>query len=409
MTYENIKSTRSHFVAEPPYYYQFDHVLNNLNKRTSDGELCFTWPILGSITAKEVGYALYDGFFFWTLQRTSTTSATVKKFRLGDVVCTEVSSYLFDNTKQSLNTDFNVNAIFVESYNTTLSGTVPQNSCYVSLSEFSDRLVAGDTLYLGPNSDGDYEKLTVTGTITTESGTYVGFNFYTSYAYANGDPAYFAKRLGIFNANRGTTVGGALYTFNPETWEFKQRVDSDDYSNLMACDFCFYNNIPLIAYVKVTTLYMINMDLSLYTTMTLDNYTTALVPIMIYGISVHGNNVYRLQMSATYFGTTYSWTTYNIQMSTLIPFIDSTSIGAWPKILPSTGMSVSKVSLVAQDQFGQPLKMAQAFFTEDDSSGYMTLVESYTDTHGIAINYYKSGTIPRTVNITGAVMTVINL
>jgi len=409
VVYENLGSSWKHVVCDPPDYYFFDHILNKVNLTNTKGVIGFTWPIIGNIVEKEISYAVYDGFYYWTLQR-MTTGAQIKKFIKDPLFFTETKSYLFTSTTQSLNTTFDVNCFFVESYNTTITGSLPKNSTVVALTDYAELIVPGTSLYLGPNTNGEYENLTVTGTVTTESGTYLGFNFYTYYNYENGDPAYFSNRFGLFNAYQGTVLGGSLYTFNTEDFNFIDRYDDSEFSNVSCCAYAFFNEQPRLFYVKQATLYLRNMDFSLYTTMVLDNTSPApITTLPIYSLSVHDTTIFRYQKSANYFGTLYNWATYNFQFSTLVPFVDSTTMSAWPKILPSNGINITKISLVAQDQFGNPLVFSKVTFTDDDVGGYITRMESYTDTTGIAINHYRSGTIPRTVNLTGSVMTIINV
>ena len=131
--------------------------------------------------------------------------------------------------------------------------------------------------------------------------------------------------------------------------------------------------------------------------------------IPIYAIDIEGDNLYRLQKDATYFGIDYTWTTYNFQISPLRSFIDFITIDADSHILPATGRNTTVVRSLVFDQYGNGVVYKPVSFVEDDPVGFMTSATVYTDFFygtGTAITGYTSGTALRVVNIVGSVTQV---
>ena len=153
-----------------------------------------------------------------------------------------------------------------------------------------------------------------------------------------------------------------------------------------------------------------NSGLEYYGIMNIDNVKknqSTIIPI--YAIDIEGDNLYRLQKDATYFGTDYTWTTYNFQISPLRSFIDFITIDADSHILPATGRNTTVVRSLVFDQYGNGVVYKPVSFVEDDPVGFMTSSTVYTDFFygtGTAITGYTSGTALRVVNIVGSVTQV---
>ena len=117
---------------------------------------------------------------------------------------------------------------------------------------------------------------------------------------------------------------------------------------------------------------------------------------------MYGSNVYRLQLSATYYGSTGSFadSLYSYQLSTLDQFITSISLSANPAILPANGVNVASITAIVKDQFLQPITSKLVYFTDDDSIGSILSSPVSTDSDGVANSSYKAGTTAREVIIT---------
>jgi len=124
--------------------------------------------------------------------------------------------------------------------------------------------------------------------------------------------------------------------------------------------------------------------------------------IVVYDLAMEGTNVFRMQLKATYYGTTavFANGTYNYQLSSLNSFITSISLRSDPSILPANGSNTSQITAIVKDQFNLPVQRRQVLFSEDDPNGILLTSSSNTDSNGVATTTYRSGTSAREVRIT---------
>jgi len=148
-------------------------------------------------------------------------------------------------------------------------------------------------------------------------------------------------------------------------------------------------------------------ELPYYGTMGMDNVKVNQSTVLpIYAIDIEGDNLYRLQNQGTYFGTDYTWSTYNFQISPIRSFIDFITVDSDTHILPATGRNTAIVRSIVYDQYGQGVVDRPVEFIDDDTMGFITRPIVHTDTFyntGVANTAYTSGTSLRVVNITGTV------
>jgi hypothetical protein len=123
----------------------------------------------------------------------------------------------------------------------------------------------------------------------------------------------------------------------------------------------------------------------------------------VFDVTIEGVNVYRLQLRATYYGTTYIFagSNYSYQLSTLEPFITSISLRVNPAILPADGASKSTITAIVRDQFNRPISGKSVYFTDDDPDGEILPPNpKTTDANGEASTQYQAGNEAREVKIT---------
>lgn len=144
---------------------------------------------------------------------------------------------------------------------------------------------------------------------------------------------------------------------------------------------------------------------SFYGIMQMDNVESdGFTNIEVYDISAYRGTLYRLQDQATYYGSDYSWSTYNYQLAPLRSFVNSISVSVYPSILPANAINVSQLTAIVLDQYGEGCNNIAVFFTDDDNVGFVTTSPAYTDyleKTGEALSNYKAGTAVRTVTIEG--------
>lgn len=147
-----------------------------------------------------------------------------------------------------------------------------------------------------------------------------------------------------------------------------------------------------------------------YGTMSMDNVKSNQSTIItIYDIDIDGDNLYRLQLEASYYGTDYTWSTYNYQISPIRSFIDFISVDSATHILPATGRNTTVVTSITFDQYGQGVVGKPVTFSDDDPIGFITTKVVNTDMFyntGRADTAYTSGTALRIVEIDATVTQV---
>jgi len=395
MTYENIKFNKDHCVVRNGYFYYIDELNNVLYQKASDGLAVFTYPII-DIVGSPVKCMGFDGRYFWALQEGPTSQdITIKKYyEVNYVIHLKETLEFYNDPDHS----FDVDTFTLEFYNTTLSGAVSKNDTSIVISNYTERAVPGTVVTLGPNSKGDYEDVTVTGTLS-DSQT-LGLDFFIEHDYAGGVPVYFATNLWLLNKYAFKVYDdGALYKVNLPKKEIESITVDADFAAITAS--CFYTTFTdsyvLLAWEN--SLRFLNLNtLVVDKTMVLDNIKVdkaTIIPIV--ALQLDGDTLYRLQRSATYFGVDNDFSTVNFQPSPMRPFVDSVSIDVLPKILPANGINVADVEAVVKDQYGAPIQIKPVVFEDSDEVGFITIKDVYTNLVGTAKTYYKAGIVPNTV------------
>lgn len=410
MSYENLRLRKGNFTIVGGYYYTMDEDTDSLVVKTDDGTLAFSYPLDTTIT-QTVKSMEYDGRNIWTLRETGTDQVTIDRWYISNYVCTLRESFDFVPGPSH---KYDVDTFTVEHYHIEFSANESAGQSILSITDGSD-LASGYTVVLGPNSLGQLEEKTV----STAGADYVQINGSTTYEYADGDPITFYKRLWLFNNYDGTDSStGAIYEADAYTGSVISKTAGGAFKDILACTFYGiprhvfdktvgssvvdprYNSI---CYIKGTNLIFLNPDdiTTSYSSMTMDNLESdQATNISIYDLAIEGTNVYRLQLKATYYGSTSSWSTYNYQLSSLNSFITSISLRADPAILPANGVNPSTITAIVKDQFNLPIQSKQVYFTDDDDNGTITSSPVNTDSDGVATTTYIAGTTAREVRIT---------
>lgn len=410
MAYENVRLRKGNFTIVDGYYWTMDEDTDSLIVKTDDGTIAFSYPLDTTIT-QTVKCMEYDGKNVWTLRDTGTNQVTIDRWYINNYVCTLRDSFDFVPGPSH---NYDVDAFTVEHYHVEFSANESAGQSILSVTDGSDA-ASGYTVVLGPNSLGQSEEQTV-NTATTDT---IQINGTTTYAYDSGDPITFYKRLWLFNNYDGLDgTTGALYEVDAYTGAVITKTATGAFKDITACTFYGipkyvfdrsvgpsvvdprYNSI---CYVKGTNLIFLDPDdvTTSFSSMTMDNTESdQATNIPIYDLAIEGSNVYRLQLKATYYGATSSWTTYNYQLSSLNPFITSISLRADPAILPANGVNTSSITAIVKDQFNLPIQSKAVYFTDDDTNGTITTSPATTDATGTATTVYVAGTTAREVRIT---------
>ena len=397
MSYENIVFNEPNLaVLDNRYFYNLDSSNSSLTVKAADGEIVFTYPTDISIGGEVIDLE-YDGFHFWSLQKGPIIGAdvTIKKWIITDY-------YLRLREEKIISQDsvnkYDSYAFAIESYNTTYSATVSGNNSYVCLTDYASNLSDGGVvLTLGPNTDGNFEDVTVTGTIDSNK---VGLDFYTLYTYEEGDNVTFTTKIWMFNLYNGFELDGGLYEIDANTYDVLEVYGGFEFKDVSSCTISMITGVDhiedknMLMYVKSTGLRFIDINNPPFveTIMDFDNLSADSSTVYeVYDLSVCDGTVYRLQKKAMYYGSDYIWDTYNYQLSPLRNFVETISLSIYPTILPATGMNIADVMAIVHDQYGEPAIGKVVLFTDDDPDGFMTAPDRTTDNLGVAVSWYQSG------------------
>lgn len=383
------------------YFYMVDEALDNLIVKTDDGTQAFSYPLDTTIDT-EISSLEYDGRNFWTLENLAADAVRIRRWYLNNYVLKLRTTF---NLVATGSHKYESNAFTVEHYHEEFDGIEPAGQTILSITDGS-KLSSGMTVTLGPNSSGQIEEATV----NSAGADFVQINGTTTYAYDIGDPITFFTNFWVFNDYDGLSLTGALYKFSAYTGSLVTKYSGGAYSDVEACTFYDMSDVygagsDAVCYVKGTNMIFLNpsdIDNS-FGSMVMDNVqddNATVIPI--YDVTIEGDNVYRLQLKATYYGTTYTFanTNYSYQLSTLNPFITSISLSAAPAILPADLVSASQITAIVKDQFLNPIASKLVYFTDDDANGYIVTSPVTTNSLGVAVTSYKAGSTANEVRIT---------
>ncbi len=399
MAYENITFRKRNCVMVSGYFYMMDDDTDSLIVKTDDGNQAYSYPLDTTISQSIVSLE-YDGRNFWSLENLAGNNIRIRKWYLDNYVCKLRDTFSLIETGSH---KYDSNAFTIEHYHIEFSAGEAAGQTTLSITDGS-KLSSGMVVTLGPNSSGQIEEATV----NSAGAGFVNINGTTTYAYDSGDPITFYNYIWVFNDYDGLNLTGALYKISAYTGSVITKYGGGAYADIEACTFYDMSDIygagsDAIAYVKGTNCIFLDPDdlATSFGSMVMDNVEDDQATVIsLYDLTIEGKNVYRLQLKATYYGTTYTWSNYNYQLSTLDPFITSISLAADPAILPADLVSVSAITAIVKDQFLLPIASKQVYFTDDDANGYIVTSPVSTNSLGVAATTYKAGSTANEVRVT---------
>jgi hypothetical protein len=81
MSYENVRLRKKNIVAASGYYWMIDEDLDAIVTKTDDGTQAYSYPLDLTLT-NEVVSLDYDGHNFWSLEQTTVTEVTIRRWYL---------------------------------------------------------------------------------------------------------------------------------------------------------------------------------------------------------------------------------------------------------------------------------------------------------------------------------------
>ncbi len=418
MVSENIKLRKRNCTASDGYFYMFDEDQDNLLQKTDDGNTSFSFP-LDALLSNEIESLEFDNVYFWTLEDSGTNDVTIRRWQIDNYICKLQQTIVLAETGSH---KYESQAFSVEHYHTTLSTTISGGSTSLYLTAYSDSpTMSGTTtisgvpisstkLYLGPNSNGEAELVTVSttfsGGVTLVSGT--------SYGFDSGDEVNYFTHIWLFNDFDGTSATGALYKFDGWTGTYIKKYSGAAYKSVKAStfykipSFTEYGDTDMLCYIKGTNTLFVNITehvdgtLHYYGSMVMENVKNDESTVIdVYDMAIDRDNMYRLQLTPD--GTATVWTNYSYLLSPLDAFVTSISLSASPAIIAANGLSTSNILAVVKDQFLQAIVGRNVTFSEDGTGSITGGTVKATDSDGEADTVYTSGTSAEEVQITAVV------
>ena len=407
---KNIQFKKEHFTLVDGYFYMFDDDTNVLYQRTADSSTSFSYP-LSTLLNSEVYSLEYDGTNFWTLEQSGSESLIIKRWQLDNYVCKQ---HQVIHLNAGFGHKYNSEAFSIEHYHTTLSGSVPIGATTLPVNEYWDKVSSGMSITIGPNSAGFKETLNIQGYQQGE----ILLADPTQYDYAYDTKVNFYINIWLFNNFDGEdSSSAALYKINAYTGSYVTKYSGDEYKDIKAASFYkiisfhTYGPVDTLCFVKGTNILFVDVDdtglsLKYYGSMVIDNVEDDDTHIIeVFDLAIEGNNIYKLQKKANYFGHTEAYSLANYHVATQISMVTSISLLVNPSIIAANGLASSAVKARVKDQFYQPIAGRLVYFGADDTSGGEIVggTPVNTDINGEAGTIYRSGTAAREVKITATV------
>lgn len=404
---ENLKFRKPHMTNVDGYFYMFDDDTDMLLAKTDDGSTAFSYPFDNLMTESVVS-AEYDGINYWSLEPGEENVMIVRRWRIENYVCKLKESIVLSNPSHV----FDSEAFTVEHYHCTISGTYSPGATEITLtsSELPGTLTTGMEITL--QSATKLETITVQDVI----GNVIILADPIEESYIHDDTLLYYNHIWLFNNAFGTDISnGALYKINAYSGSVTSYIASGVYKSIKAATFCEiehftdYGKVDSLMFVKASNLLFVNINdasLSYYGSMAMDTIKDDDVTIIpVYDITVRDKNLYRLQKSATYFGSTSSWGNYSYQPATFNTMVASISVTASPNVIAANQISTSALTARVKDQFGQPVQARLVYFEDDDADGEILSgdIGINTDSKGEASAVYKAGLSARLVSVTARV------
>ena len=413
----NIKFRKPHMTFIDGYFYMFDDNTDMLLQKTDDGITAFSYPF-DTLLSSTVVACEYDGINFWTMQPgTVTNTLFINRWRIENYTCKLKTTF----TLTSVDHKFSATSFTVEHYHCKLSTSCAPGATSIII-QSSDGLLpgllqSGMTVTIGPNNYGYTETVDVQNVI----GNAITLADPIENFYAEDVTVLYYNHIWLFNNYNGVDSStGALYKLNAYSGSIITKYPGGEYKDVKASTFSeidhftTFGKVNSLMYVKASNLLFVNINviagkLMYYGSMAMDTIDDDKITVLdVYAISVYNKNLYRLQLKATYFGSTenYALDQLSYQGATFNQLAASLAMVAEPNIIPANGTSTSQLTAQVRDQFLQPLIGKIVYFTLP--TGANTVVEngyivgqSYQNTNaeGKAVVTYRAGTLAKVVPV----------
>jgi len=401
MAFENIQIAHGNFTIDRSgaAFYTMDHGNNQMIKKDSSGNIIFTHFLDTVIT--EVSSLQFDGFHYWSLERSGTSGFRVRKWEIGvDNLVRVISEFSFISGAVL---SYDVYSLAVESYKDTLNGNALVGDTSIDVNG-GGTVVAGDRLVLGPSTatgfEGNFSETTVIGK--------VGNTLQTSPALDNefspNDEVYFTRNFFVFSDDgfTGTNIA-ALFKYNAFTGNLLSVNSSNMFSLVRASTF-FKENLFFIRGGEAIWLNPVSQDI--FKSQSVDNLNQARSGyINTFDLAGFSDTLFRLEQEHVFLsGGSYNredWSPqFNYNTSNTLPEVYFVSVKSEPPILhiAVSGLTpTAKITVQVLDQFRTPVFNTQVDLTSD--GGALNPIQDNTNANGIVTSTYTANSSEGQVTI----------
>jgi hypothetical protein len=409
MAYENIQIGSANLTVglDGSSFFTMDHTQAKLIEKNASGGVIFSYFL--SVFVTEVYSLEFDGYYFWSLERSGGSGFTVRKWEIGatDLVSI-VQQFVFVSDAVD---SYDTYAMALESYTDSLSTT---GTAGTSSFDVTDGTVIeiGDDIVIGPSThagfEGDFSKTTVINKV----GSTITVSPVLSSSFNSSDPLSFSRNFYIFSdTSQGSETGG-LYKFASDNGAVQALDMGNLYNTVRAATF-FKGNVM---FVRAGEIIWLDPDsVSVFKSQAIDNMQADRGSYQeTFDLAGFSNSIYRLEQThVSYNGTTEVWETenwspqYNFNTSGTVPEVYFVALKADPPILHKSvaGLAVedtkSNVKVIVLDQFRTPVFNRVVDFST--TAGSVVPPQDTTDADGIAETVYTSDTSVGQVTVTADV------
>jgi len=289
----------------------------------------------------------------------------------------------------------------VEHYHRTFFDANQGGINYLDINS-STRIESGIKLFLGPSTDTDNIGATEIVTVSHVSGDRVYLNSNINYQYVAGDPITFYNNIYLISkiGYGGATTRGTLFKLSAYSGNIKEYTTSGVYTDVTGAKWSIISDA--VATINDTQLLFIRPYDSYFNwrSMFLGNVRSNDVDIFsVYDIVFDNYNIYKLMRNVTYRDddgqkTTSSWSNYNYQQDSLLPYTNSVTIYT-DKAQLNDQTQTTTLYIQVRDQFGVSLRDVNVnLYRDGGDTGALfdpPNAQAITDINGEATIDYISG------------------
>ncbi len=344
--------------------------------------------------------SMIDGLIFFTLESVSSSSCLIKRWEVS------VSSLSLNLKQQFVKSDtvtykYDVSSMSLENYDRSFDGDNPGGINYIDINS-NDKIALATKLFLGPSTDTDNLGATEIVTVSHIDGNRIYLNSNVNYQYVSGDPINFYNYLYLYSSIgiAGDTTKGTLYKFNAYNCVM-EGVDSEGFYKGVTASRWEPSSDSIASVYNTNILFVKPYDSYLnFRSMFLNNSRQYGITIQeVYDVDFDGISVYNLKDgtfkrddSGNF--NTYTWTDYNYEQSTLLPYANSIELYSNKSMMIGQNDSTD-IEVVVRDQYGVGLRDVNVnlYIDSGDLGAYFTPLngQGVTDANGSLTVGYTSG------------------